>query len=66
MAMRMVDLQSSDESSGGLSRPNGWIARPNGLLGDWGDRWLHSDMKDMSYYYVYRFFEKVKELGGLQ
>ena len=25
-----------------------------------------SDMKDMSYYYVYRFFEKVKELGGLQ
>ncbi len=63
---RMINLQSTNEVSGGISRPNGWIVRPNGWFDDWGDRWMHSDIKDMSYFYVYRFFEKVKELGGLQ
>ena len=49
-----------------IIRPNGWILRPNGLLGDWGDRWLHSDVKDMAYFYVFKFFERIKEEGELE
>ncbi len=63
---RMFNLQSTDVEKDGVARPNGWIARPNGLWGTWGDRWMHSDIKDMSYFYVYRFYQKIKELGVLQ
>ena len=28
--------------------------------------WLHSDMKDVAYFYVFKFFEKLKETGGLE
>jgi hypothetical protein len=63
---RMYNLELTDEAENGIVRPNGWIARPNGLLDDWGDRWLHSDIKDMSYFYVFKFFEKLKETGGLE
>ncbi len=65
MKKNMIDLQSVDEKTIGMARPNGWPVRPNGLFGNWGNRWLHSDIKDMAYFYVYRFFEKVKEKGGL-
>ena len=33
---------------------------------DKGGKWLHSDMKDMAYFYVFKFFEKVNETGGLE
>lgn len=29
------------------------------------NRWLHSDMKDVSYFYTYKFYEKVKQKGEL-
>lgn len=29
------------------------------------DRWLHSDIKDVAYLYVYKLFERVVENGGL-
>ena len=51
---------------GGIPRPNGWVIRSNGLFDDWGSRWLHSDMKDMAYFYVFKFFERVKEKGALR
>ena len=29
------------------------------------NRWLRSDMKDRAYFYVFKFYEKVMEVGGL-
>ena len=66
MDNQMSDLNSTNVGQNGIARPNGWIIRPNGLFDDWGTRWLHSDMKDMAYFYVFKFFEKVKEEGALQ
>ena len=66
MSTRMWDLNSTNVTQNGLLRPNGWIVRPNGLFDDWGTRWLHSDMKDMAYFYVFKFFEKLKEKGVLE
>ena len=65
MQRRMFNLGDTSENAM-IERPNGWIARPNGLFGNWGERWLHSDMKNMSYFYVFKFFEKLKEVGGLE
>ena len=45
----------------GLERPNGWPLRSS-----WGARWLHSDMMDISYFYNFKFYEKVIEKGSLQ
>lgn len=28
--------------------------------------WLHSDMKDVAFYYNYKFYEKVAEKGELK
>ena len=37
-------------------KPNGW-----GQSGKpYNDRWLHGDMKDMAYFYVYRLFYKLQ------
>ena len=65
MDMYMFDLNDATPSAK-IPRPNGWVARPNGWFSDWGNRWLHSDIKDMAYFYVFKFFEKVKETGGLE
>ena len=56
---RMVDM--NDDSSGGVLRPNEWPIRsvyPN--------RWLHSDIKDVSYFFNHRLFLKIIEKGGFQ
>ena len=45
----------------GIQRPNGWPTRSK-----WNDRWLHSDMKDVPYFYNFKFYEKVVEKGELQ
>ena len=45
----------------GLERPNDWPLRSG-----WEKRWLHSDMKDVSYFYNFKFYEKVVEKGNLQ
>ena len=55
------DEDDENATSFGLDRPNGWPARSR-----WNDRWLHSDMKDISYFYNYKFYEKVVEKGNLQ
>lgn len=61
------NLNSTDEEEG-IPRPNGWPTRTLGWLftTTWTDEWLHSDMKDVSYFYTYKFFEKVIEEGDLQ
>ena len=56
-----IDENETDRGAK-ISRPNGWPSRSS----DYRTRWLHSDMKDVSYFYNYKFYEKVKEKGGLQ
>ncbi len=66
MGRRMINLESTDENVNGLQRPNGWVVRPNGWFSDWGSRWLHSDIKDVSYFFVFKFYQRLKEEGALQ
>ena len=45
-----------------LSRPNGW-GRDHDV---YETSWLHSDMKDMAYFYVYKLYEQLATRGGLK
>ena len=47
--------------AGDIARPNSW---PSGRR--YVNRWTHSDMKDVAYYYIWKFYEKVVEKGMLQ
>lgn len=60
-ASRNCNLDNADEDSGGLSRPNGWPSKSS-----YPNRWLHSDMKDVSYYYNFRLYQTIITKGGLQ
>lgn len=67
MERKSFDLNlPSDEN--GVLRPNGWPTRTFGWLitTTWETEWLHSDMKDVSYYFNHKFFEKVIEKGSLR
>ena len=57
------DIFDENDVSGNtkLSRPNDWP-----IDSDYDKRWLHSDMKDVSYYYNFMFYYKIKEKGCLQ
>lgn len=60
----VLDMENNfnlDLSAPGIDHPNGWPSRTK-----YPGRWLHSDIKDMSYYFTYRFFEKLIEKGGLR
>lgn len=50
---------SKIDSYNGILRPNRWPTRSN-----YKNRWLHSDMKDVSYFFNFMFYEKLKEKGG--
>ena len=43
-------------------KPNGWgrSAAP------YNDRWLHSDLRDMAYFYTHDLFEQIVTKGELQ
>lgn len=56
---RMVDM--NDDSSSGVVRPNGWPSKSS-----YPYRWLHSDIKDVSYFFNFKFYEKLIEKGGLR
>ena len=55
----MVDVNA--DSSSGVERPNGWPSKSS-----YPNRWLHSDMKDVSYFFNFKFYEKVIEKGMLR
>ena len=55
----MVNVNTNNSS--GVERPNGWPSKPS-----YPNRWLHSDMKDVSYFFNFMFYEKVKEKGNLR
>jgi len=51
----------------------GGYAVADGGAGSWGrghpvfeDSWLHSDMKDMAYFYVYKLYEQLIQKGDLK
>jgi len=44
-----------------IDRPNAWPERS-----DYQGQWCHSDMKDVAYFYVYKFYDKVIEKGNLK
>ena len=59
--LRNYNFDNIDEDSGGVSRPNGWSCKTS-----YPNRWLHSDIKDVSFFFNFKFYEKVIEKGGLK
>ena len=56
-----VDMNQASEESG-VPRPNQWgRSHPT-----FGSSWLHSDMKDMAFFYVYELYEQLMQKGGLK
>ena len=51
-----LDLTNSD-----IEHPNGWPCKTS-----YPNRWLHSDIKDVSFFFNFKFYEKVIEKGGLK
>ena len=45
----------------GIAKPNGWPMRTK-----FPGRWRHSDMKDVAFYFNYKFYEKIAEKGNLK
>ena len=66
MMGRNYNFNSTDPDTG-CPRPNGWPVRVFGFLfkSTWEIEWLHSDIKDISYYFNFKAFKKLKEQGGL-
>ena len=54
-----IDMNDSDD---GVPRPNGW-GRPAVKN---QTPWLHSDMKDMAFFYVYKLYEQLIQKGNLK
>ena len=50
-----------DLTNPGIEHPNGWPSKSS-----YPNRWLHSDMKDVSYFFNFKFYEKAIEKGGLK
>ena len=48
-------------SGTGISKPHDWPVRSS-----YGTRWLHSDLKDVAFWYSYKLFEKIIVIGGLR
>lgn len=53
--IKMFNLDTDEFKS------NGWVTRET-----YGERWLHSDFKDVPYIFTYKFYEKVLEKGNLK
>ena len=55
----MIDVNANTPI--GVERVNGWPS-----LGSYTDRWCHSDMKDVSFFFNFKFYQKVVEKGELR
>ena len=58
---RNCNLDNTEVDEGGVARPNGWPTRTI-----YPGKWLHSDMKNVSYYHTFKFYQTIMEKGGLQ
>ena len=54
--------QLENHDLNGASYRNGWGRSHKTYL----DKWFHSDMKDMAYYYVYPLYDELKTKGNLK
>lgn len=54
-----IDMNDPDN---GIPRPNQWGRNHR----DFGVSWLHSDMKDMSFFYVFKLYEQLMQKGSLK
>lgn len=52
-----------NDSVNGIVRPNNWGRSEDSFF---GSQWLHSDMKDMAYFYVYKLYDELVRKGGLK
>ena len=59
LARKMID--ANDGTSNGIQKPNGWPDHS-----DYSGRWCHSDMKDVAYFYNFKFYDKAVEKGNLK
>ena len=55
----MINVNANTPS--GVERVNGWPS-----MGSYTDRWCHSDMKDVSFFFNFKFYQKVVEKGELR
>ena len=55
-----IDDRGGSLGAVGVSRPNGWPVRSS-----WSSRWKHSDMKDVSFFYNFKFYQAIIEKGIL-
>ena len=51
-----------NNAEGGVFRPNGWGRMHN----NYGVSWLHSDMKDMAFFYVFKLYDQLITKGNLR
>lgn len=58
---KSINMNLNSEN-GGIARPRKW-GRIHPIF---GSAWLHSDMKDMAYFYVYKLYEQIIEKGHLK
>ncbi|MBN1270112.1 MAG: hypothetical protein JXB04_11025, partial [Kiritimatiellae bacterium] len=58
---RNCNMQHTEQDDG---LQNGWPQER--LSSQWGDRWLHCDLRAMANLYVYELYDKFVELGGLK
>ena len=58
---RDIDLNLDSEGQG-VPRLNGW-GRNSGI---YGQSWLHSDMKDMAFFYIHALYDDLSEKGNLK
>lgn len=56
------NIDMNDSSLDGVPRPNYW-GRNHQVF---GSAWLHSDMKDMAYFYIYKLYEQLMQKGNLR
>ena len=63
MGLQSADIESFD-MNGSDFKPNGMP--PVGHGGDLAGRWLHSDIKNAAFPYVWKVFAKIVEVGGLR
>ena len=62
-AVPNIDM-NLDDNGGGVERPNGWPQIDRGY--EDRNRWLHSDVKNVAYYFTYKLFKQLVDEGGLK
>ena len=57
----------SFDMNGAQIKTSAWPRDPASIGSDnLGDNWLHSDLKNVAYFYTHRLFQKIVEIGGLR